>query len=54
MHDKDIFCKIIDGEIESKKFFEDDYVIGIMDANPDSPGHSLIIPKKHFEDVIKK
>lgn len=53
MHDKDIFCKIIDGEIESKKFFEDDYVIGIMDANPDSPGHSLIIPKKHFEDVIK-
>lgn len=53
MQDKDIFCKIIDGEIDSKKFFEDEYVIGIMDANPDSPGHVLIIPKNHFEDVVK-
>ena len=49
----DVFCKIINNEIESLKFFEDENVIGIMDANPDSPGHVLIIPKRHFEDVLK-
>lgn len=50
---KDVFCKIINGELESKKFYEDEFVLGIMDANPDSPGHALIIPKNHFEDIMK-
>ena len=48
----DIFCKIIDGEIPTNKIYEDDLVIVIMDVNPKSNGHSLVIPKKHYDDVF--
>ena len=45
-----IFCKIVNGEIPSKKLYEDDKVIVFMDANPNVDGHSLIVPKKHYTD----
>lgn len=45
-----IFCKIINGEIPSKKIYEDDLVIAILDINPNGDGHTLIIPKKHYTD----
>ena len=48
---KDIFCKIIDGEIPSKTIYEDDLVMTIMDVSPRSDGHLLIIPKKHYQDL---
>ncbi len=44
-----IFCKIINGEIPSYKIYEDDNVFVILDINPVSPGHALVLPKKHFE-----
>lgn len=47
----DIFCKIIEGEIPSKKIYEDDVVMVILDVNPIRNGHSLIIPKKHYQDL---
>ncbi len=47
----DIFCKIILGEIPSYKIYEDEIVMVIMDANPRSDGHCLIIPKKHYQDL---
>ena len=47
----DIFCKILNGEIPSKKIYEDDLVVVILDVNPRSNGHSLVIPKKHYDDV---
>ena len=47
----DIFCKIINGEIPSKRRFEDDGGMVIMDVNPRSNGHCLIIPKKHYQDL---
>ncbi|MBN1376811.1 HIT domain-containing protein [Candidatus Woesearchaeota archaeon] len=43
-----IFCKIIKNEIPSKKVYEDDYVSVILDINPASEGHLLILPKEHF------
>lgn len=43
-----IFCKIVKGEIESKKVYEDDEIIAILDINPASKGHLLIMPKKHY------
>ena len=49
----DIFCKIIKGEIPSYTCYEDEYVKCIMDANPETIGHTLIIPKKHFTDIIE-
>jgi len=45
-----IFCKIINGEIASYTLYEDDYVKCFLDIHPDSNGHTLIIPKKHFTD----
>ena len=45
-----IFCKIIKGEIPSKKVYEDDKILAIMDVNPQVDGHVLVIPKKHIKD----
>lgn len=42
-----IFCKIIQGQIPSSKIYEDDLVLCIMDINPITTGHALVIPKKH-------
>tara|TARA_Y100000310_G_C20701283_1_gene830149 strand:+ start:7507 stop:8580 length:1074 start_codon:yes stop_codon:yes gene_type:complete len=42
------FCKIIKGEIESKKVFEDDKMLGILDINPRLKGHTLLLPKEHY------
>lgn len=44
-----IFCKIINGEIPSYKIYEDNDIFVILDINPVSTGHVLILPKKHFE-----
>ena len=46
-----IFCKIINGEIPCYKVYENDYVIAYLDINPMSPGHTLIVPKKHTLDL---
>ena len=46
-----IFCKIVNGEIPSKKIYEDENVIAIMDISPKVNGHSLVIPKKHVTDL---
>lgn len=47
-----IFCKIINREIPAKIIYEDDIVIAFLDVNPDSNGHTLIIPKKHYTDLV--
>ncbi|KAL6978869.1 Histidine triad nucleotide-binding protein 3 [Sarracenia purpurea var. burkii] len=43
-----VFCKIIRGESPALKLYEDDVCLCILDTNPVSHGHSLIIPKSHF------
>lgn len=47
-----IFCKIVNGEIPSYTIYENDYVKVFLDINPMSDGHTLIIPKKHFESIM--
>ena len=47
-----IFCKIAKGEIPCTKTFESSNFIGILDINPFTEGHTLIIPKKHFETIL--
>jgi diadenosine tetraphosphate (Ap4A) HIT family hydrolase len=47
-----LFCKIIRGEIPSKKVFEDDRILVIEDVNPQAPLHLLIMPKKHFINCL--
>ena len=46
-----IFCKIIKGEIPCYKVYEDDFVLGFLDVNPNTNGHTLLIPKKHILDL---
>lgn len=48
-----IFCKIINGDIPSKKLYEDDKVLVILDVNPKVDGHSLVIPKEHVTDFME-
>lgn len=48
-----LFCKINNGDIPSRKLYENDYVFVIMDLHPLSNGHLLIIPKKHFTDFTE-
>lgn len=46
-----IFCKIIKGEIPSKKIYEDDELIVFNDIHPIAPVHFLIVPKLHVESL---
>ncbi|MFP4005645.1 MAG: HIT family protein [Candidatus Hadarchaeia archaeon] len=48
-----IFCKIVNGKIKSRTIYENDKVLSFLDVNPRSPGHSLVIPKKHVETLDK-
>ena len=49
---KNIFEKIIDNEIPAYKVYEDSEVIAILDINPISYGHTLLIPKKRIENFV--
>lgn len=44
-----IFCKIIEGEIDSYKIYEDEYALAFLDINPHAKGHTVVIPKFHAE-----
>ena len=46
-----IFCKIINGDIPSKKVYEDDKVLAFHDISAAAPVHVLVIPKEHIESV---
>ena len=47
-----VFCKIIKGEIPSKKIYEDDDVLAILDVSQATLGHTLVLPKKHYENLF--
>jgi histidine triad (HIT) family protein len=47
-----IFCKIIKGEIPSYKIYEDEYTYAFLDIAKDVDGHTLVIPKKHVENIL--
>jgi len=46
-----IFCKIVKKEIPAYIVYEDDSFLAFLDINPQSPGHTQVIPKKHFRWV---
>jgi histidine triad (HIT) family protein len=47
-----IFCKIVAGEIPSKKVYEDEDLYAFYDIEPAAPTHVLIIPKKHIPSIM--
>src|SRR3982751_3088123 len=46
-----IFCKIVRGEIPSRKVYEDDDMLAFHDINPLAPVHFMIIPKRHVDSL---
>ena len=52
MLEKDVFCKIIDGEIPCHKLYEDDDVLAFLDISQVTKGHALVISKKHFDNFL--
>lgn len=43
-----IFCHIVSGRVSSKKIYEDDLCIAVLDINPANPGHVLLLPRQHY------
>jgi len=48
-----IFCKIIAGEIPAEKVYEDEDILAFLDITPINAGHTLVIPKKHYENIFE-
>lgn len=46
-----VFCKIVAGEIPSKKAYEDDVCLAFYDLGPQAPVHVLLIPKQHIGSI---
>ena len=47
-----IFCKLANGVFPTNFIYEDEDFKVILDANPATKGHSLILPKKHFKNIL--
>jgi histidine triad (HIT) family protein len=51
-HDPDcIFCKIIAGAIPSQRVFEDERLVAFLDVSPVAPGHTIVVPRHHAENL---
>ena len=48
-----IFCKIIKNEIPCYKIYEDDNFLAFLDIQPIAKGHTLVIPKKHYNAFVE-
>lgn len=46
-----VFCKIIHGEIPSKRAYEDEKILAFFDVDPQAPVHILIVPKEHISST---
>jgi len=47
-----LFCRIASAQIPSKKVYEDSSSFAFLDINPRNPGHTLVIPKRHAQDIF--
>jgi histidine triad (HIT) family protein len=52
-HKDCIFCKVLAGEIPSERVYEDDHTVAVMDINPWTRGHAVVIPRKHAENLFE-
>jgi histidine triad (HIT) family protein len=50
--DKNIFAKILRGEIPSHRVYEDDHTVAFMDVMPQAPGHVLVVPKAPSRNIL--
>ena len=47
-----LFCGIVDGSVPSQTIDSDERTVAFMDINPATPGHALVVPRAHSEDLI--
>lgn len=47
-----VFCKIVRGEISATKIYEDNDVMAFLDISQVTPGHALVIPKRHYSNYV--
>lgn len=47
-----LFCNIVSGEISSEKIYEDDASFAFLDINPLAPGHTVLVPKVHAQNIL--
>lgn len=47
-----VFCDIVEGKIPSKKIYENNSIIAILDISQTTKGHTLLIPKKHYDNLL--
>lgn len=50
MSDDCLFCKIVAGEIDAARVYEDDHVVAFRDIQPKAPTHVLVVPRQHVAD----
>ena len=48
-----IFCKILAGEIPAAKVYEDEQVLAFLDISQVTPGHTLVVPKEHYRNLLE-
>ena len=48
-----LFCRIVAGEIPSNRIDEDEHTVTFMDINPATRGHSLVVPRRHYRDLLE-
>ena len=48
-----IFCKIINKQIPSSVVYEDDVVVAFLDISQATKGHTLVLPKKHYSNLLE-
>ena len=46
-----IFCRIVQGEVPSRKIYEDEEIVAFHDISPQAPVHFMLIPKRHIESL---
>ena len=47
-----IFCKIVSGELPSRRFYEDDRAVAFLDIGAWHRGHALVVPRRHVPDIV--
>jgi histidine triad (HIT) family protein len=52
-HEDCIFCKVLAGELPGERIYEDDHAVAVMDINPWTRGHAVVIPRKHAANLFE-
>ena len=48
-----VFCKIVESKIKSEIIYRDDHSLALLDLNPHTPGHTLVIPTVHTKNILE-